>query len=186
MGEHTITAEWHEIPADADPASVTGSVSGGAYLVYRCDCGAPLDDRTAAQLHAMEHDKCSACLGSASEQPTPGFRRPCTACAGTGSRGHELVWQAAHAEAEQVITLGLVRRVTRGLPETFSLSQAADEVRALLAVPAGRLPVGPRVRDLLLRLEKDGEIILASAPDELLHGTDVVLYRDPLWRRLSG
>jgi hypothetical protein len=180
MVKHTISVEWDEIPPDADPADLVG----GAFRSYRCDCGTPLEERVTAQLHAMEHDRCSTCLGSAVEEPVPGFQRPCTACTGTGRRGAELVWQAAYAEAEQVITLGLVRRVVRGLPEPFALSQVADEVRALLGLQPGRLPVGPRVRDLLRRLAEDGEIAMASAPDELLHGPSVVLYRDPLWRRL--
>jgi hypothetical protein len=183
MVKHTITVEWDEIPAEADAEGLAG---GAAYRGYRCDCGAPLPDRTAAQLHAMENDWCSACLGSAVEEIVPEFRRPCTACAGTGRRGPELVWQAAYAEAETVITVGLVRRVVRGLPEPFALSQAADAVRSLLGLRAGRLPVGPRVGELLRRLAEDGEIVMASAPDELLHGSSVVLYRDPLWRRVTA
>ncbi|MFI0419880.1 hypothetical protein C1I98_13280 [Spongiactinospora gelatinilytica] len=180
MAKHTITVTWDEIPADADPDALVG----GAFRGYRCDCGLPLDRRVTAELHAMENDMCSTCLGAAEEVVVPGFARPCTACASTGRRGPQLVWQAAYGEAEQVITIGLLRRVVRGLPEPFALSRAADEVRALLGLPPGRLPVGPRVRDLLQRLAEEGEIALASAPDELLHGTEVVLYRDPLWRRV--
>jgi hypothetical protein len=39
------------------------------------------------------------------------------------------------------------------------------------------------VRDLLLRMQAAGEITMLSAPDELLDGADVVLYRDPQWQR---
>jgi hypothetical protein len=69
--------------------------------------------------------------------------------------------------------------------EPFQLSQVADTVRDLLGLPVGRLPVGPRVRDILRRLEADGELVLVSAPDEMLRGTSVMLYRDPYWQHAS-
>jgi hypothetical protein len=145
----------------------------------------PLGERVTAELHAMETNQCSTCLGSATQEVVPGFTWRCRACAGTGRRGAELIWQVAYGEAEQLITLGVVRRVAGRLPEPFALSEAADMVRAMLDLPVGRLPVGPRVRDLLQRLEQEGELVMVSAPDELLGGS-MVLYRDPRWRRVSA
>ncbi|MCG5213771.1 hypothetical protein [Streptosporangium sp. KLBMP 9127] len=182
MNEHPISVDWDEIPEDADDRALLD----GAHRTYRCACGIPLGERVKAELHAMETDQCSTCFGRASREVLPGFTEACRACAGTGRRGAQLMWETAYGEAEQVITVGLVRQVTRRLPEPFALSQAADAVRGMLGLPAGRLPVGPRVRDLLLRLEQEGELVMVSAPDELL-GNDgsMVLYRDPLWRRIT-
>ncbi len=131
----------------------------------------------------MEANQCSACLGSASEEIVPGFVRRCPACAGTGRRGPQLVWQLAYSQAEETITIGLVRTLINQFSGPFRLSEMADTVRATLALPAGRLPVGPRVRDLLRQLEATGDLVMISAPDRLLHGTSVVLYRDPQWVR---
>ncbi|MGW4471651.1 hypothetical protein ACWENQ_18435 [Nonomuraea sp. NPDC004354] len=128
-------------------------------------------------------DMCTACLGSAQEEIVPGVTRACRACAGTGRRREQLIWQLAHLEAEQLITLPVVRDLVRQARGPFHLSQVADTVRAMLDLPAGRLPVGPRVRDLLLELEAAGEIVMVSAPDELVDGTEVVLHRDPAWER---
>ncbi|NUW38932.1 hypothetical protein [Nonomuraea rhodomycinica] len=154
---------------------------------YVCACGEDLPNRMSAEVHAAETGQCSVCLGSAEEPVAPGFvpelTRACTACAGTGRRREQVVWQLAHAEAEQLITVGVVRDVVAGFDGPFHLSEVADVVRAGLGLQAGRLPVGPRVRDLLLRLQASGEITMLSAPDELLAGTDVVLYRDPQWQR---
>ncbi|WP_113703030.1 hypothetical protein [Nonomuraea lactucae] len=153
--------------------------------VHTCDCGARLDGRMAAELHAAENGQCTACLGSAEEQVVPGLTRRCTACAATGRRREQITWQLAHAEAEQVITMSVVRGVVAELDGPFHLSEIADLVRAGLGLPLGRLPVGPRVRDLLLMMQSAGEITMVSAPDELLDGTDVVLYRDPQWQRVA-
>lgn len=151
---------------------------------YGCTCGAYLAGRMAAEVHAAEQHQCSACLGSAREEMAPGVTRACTSCAGTGRRREQVTWQLAHTEAEQLITLPVVRGVVEGFDGPFRLSEVADAVRAGFGLPAGRLPVGPRVRDLLLHLQAMGEIALVSAPDELLDGTDVVLYRDPQWQRV--
>ncbi|MEU6997946.1 hypothetical protein [Nonomuraea sp. NPDC046570] len=150
---------------------------------FACDCGTVLADRVTAELHAMENNRCTACLGTATEPVVPDFARECPSCAGTGRRREQIVWQLAYTEAERLITLGVVRGMVAGLDGPFHLSEVADSVRAALGLPVGRLPVGPRVRDLLLELQAAGEIVMLSAPDELLDGTDVVLYRDPRWQR---
>ncbi|YCK38801.1 hypothetical protein ACNF49_33570 [Actinomadura sp. ATCC 39365] len=149
---------------------------------FGCDCGAVLAGRMAAELHAAENGRCSACLGSAVEQLAPDLTRGCTVCAATGGRKEQITWQLAHTEAEELITMTVVRGIVAGLDGPFHLSDIADTVRAGFGLPAGRLPVGPRVRDLLLQLQAAGEIAMLSAPDELL-GTDQVLYRDPQWQR---
>ncbi|SDR17516.1 hypothetical protein SAMN04489764_3872 [Thermostaphylospora chromogena] len=181
VAEHTITVEWGDIPPDADgPALV-----GGAYREYSCTCGVPLPHRMAAELHAVATEQCSTCLGSAVEELVPGFRRGCTSCAGTGRRRNQLMWQLAHAEAELVITVDMVREVIAEFSGPFALSTVADTVRDRLGLRPGRLPVGPRVRDVLRELEAAGEIEMISAPDEMLMGPSVVVYRDPSWRRVS-
>lgn len=182
MTKHVIAEEWDEIPQDADGLGV----AEGAFRSYRCSCGLPLPDRVSAELHAMEANQCSVCLGSASEEIVSGFVRRCSSCAGTGRRGPQLVWQLAYSQAEEAITLSLVRNLISQFTGPFRLSEMADAVRALLALPAGKLPVGPRVRDLLRQLEATGDLVLISAPDQLLHGTSVVLYRDPQWVRATA
>ncbi|MDF2710064.1 MAG: hypothetical protein K0R62_5716 [Nonomuraea muscovyensis] len=167
MTKHTITPPVAPILGDT----------------HTCDCGARLDGRMAAELHAAETGQCTVCLGSAEEAVAPGLDRGCTACAATGRRREQITWQLAHAEAEQVITMSVVRGVVAEFDGPFHLSEIADAVRDGLGLPAGRLPVGPRVRDLLLRMQAAGEITMLSAPDELLDGADVVLYRDPQWQR---
>ncbi|MFI6597663.1 hypothetical protein ACIBHX_15510 [Nonomuraea sp. NPDC050536] len=167
MTDHTLTPR-------------SGALMGDGYA---CTCGSLLPDRVNAELHASEHHRCTSCLGSAVEEPVPGFTRECTACAGTGRRREQITWQLAHAEAVEVITLSMVRGVVASYEGPFHLSEIADAVRDGLALPAGRLPVGPRVRDLLLLMQESGEIHMISAPDELLDGTDAVLYRDPQWQR---
>ncbi|MFF5250108.1 hypothetical protein ACFY3V_38000 [Streptosporangium sp. NPDC000095] len=182
MRMHTITALWEEVPDDADDLVV---VSGG-FRIYLCVCGSRLPDRAAAESHAAETDQCTTCLGTTVEDIVPGFSQPCTACAGTGRRTVQLTWQLAHLEAESVITVEIVRGLISGLAEPFRLSQVADLVRDTLHLPVGRLPVGPRVRDILRGLEAKGELVLVSAPDELLRGTSVTLYRDPYWEHATG
>lgn len=149
---------------------------------YACECGAVLAGRMTAEVHAAENGLCSACFGSTVEYPVPGLRRPCTSCAGTGRRREQVAWQLAHAEAEHMITMAVVRSVVDRHDGPFRLSEIADTVRDGLGLPPGRLPVGPRVRDLLLELQAVGEITMLSAPDEMI-GTDMVLYRDPQWQR---
>lgn len=149
---------------------------------FACDCGVILGGRMAAELHAAESGLCSSCLGSAEEEAAPGLERGCTSCAGTGRRREQVTWQLAHAEAEHLITITVVRGIVAGFDGPFHLSEIADTVRNGLGLPAGRLPVGPRVRDLLLQLQAAGEIAMLSAPDEMV-GTDMVLYRDPQWQR---
>jgi len=168
MTKHTITLR-------------TGTILGE---VYGCDCGAQLAGRMAAEVHAADNRQCTVCLGSAEEEPAPGLERPCTSCAGTGRRREQITWQLAHAEAEQLITLPVVRGVVESFDGPFRLSEIADAVRDGLALPPGRLPVGPRVRDLLLEMQSAGEITMVSAPDGLIDGTDVVLFRDPQWQRV--
>ncbi|MEU0521541.1 hypothetical protein [Streptosporangium sp. NPDC006007] len=182
MKKHTITARWSEIPDDADDLVL---VRGG-FRTYLCLCGRPLADRGAAESHAMETNQCTTCLGSATEQIVPSFSQSCTSCAGTGRRAVQLTWELACAEAEATITVDLVRELIAPLTGPFRLSEVADTVRATLDLPVGRLPVGPRVRDVLRRLEADGELVLISAPDELIRGTTVVLYRDPYWQHASA
>ena len=167
MTKHTITRQ-------------TGTILGET---YGCDCGAQFAGRMAAEVHATEHHQCSVCLGSAEEELAPGLMRPCTSCAGTGRRREQIVWQLAHAEAEQLITRDTVRNVVESFDGPFHLSEVADAVRDGFGLPPGRLPVGPRVRDLLLEMQAAGEITMVSAPDELIDGTDVVLFRDPQWQR---
>ncbi|MEV4115010.1 hypothetical protein [Nonomuraea sp. NPDC049695] len=149
---------------------------------FACECGAVLAGRMTAELHAVENGLCSVCLGSAQEEVAPGLTQACTACAATGRRKEQITWQLAYAEAEQLITSAVVRGVVAGFEGPFHLSEIADAVRAGLGLPAGRLPVGPRVRDLLLELQAVGEITMLSAPDEMI-GADMVLYRDPQWQR---
>ncbi|MCF6471381.1 hypothetical protein FAF44_23740 [Nonomuraea sp. MG754425] len=149
---------------------------------FACACGVVLGGRMTAELHAAENGLCSACLGSTEEDLVPGLRRPCPSCAGSGGRREQVTWQLAHAEAEHLITMTVVRGVVANLDGPFRLSEVADTVRTGLGLPAGRLPVGPRVRDLLLQLQAAGEITMLSAPDEMV-GTDMVLYRDPQWQR---
>ncbi|MEU4537725.1 hypothetical protein AB0G15_22975 [Streptosporangium sp. NPDC023825] len=182
MRKHTITALWEEIPDDADDLAV---VRGG-FRVYLCTCGRRPADRAAAESHASETDQCTTCLGATVEDIVPGFSQPCTACAGTGRRKAQLSWQLAHLEAESVITVEIVRGLIAGLTGPFRLSEVADLVRETLHLPVGRLPVGPRVRDVLRGLEAQGELVLISAPDELLRGTSVMLYRDPYWEHATG
>ncbi|WP_327092920.1 hypothetical protein OIE66_20435 [Nonomuraea sp. NBC_01738] len=167
MTKHTITPQNGPLLGDG----------------YGCDCGAVLAGRMNAELHAAENNLCTTCLGSAEEQVAPGLTRGCTTCAGSGGRREQIVWQLAHTEAEQLITVTMVRGVISGFDGPFHLSEVADIVRDGLDLPAGRLPVGPRVRDLLLHLQAAGEITMVSAPDELIDGTEVVLYRDPQWQR---
>ncbi|MEV8638244.1 hypothetical protein AB0395_41985 [Streptosporangium sp. NPDC051023] len=181
MKKHTITTLWDEVPDDADDLLV---VRGG-FRNYLCLCGKHLADRDAAELHAMETNQCTTCLGTAIEQIMPNFSQRCTSCAGTGKRKAQLSWELAYAEAEATITVDLVRKVIAPLTGPFQLSQVADTVRAVLGLPVGRLPVGPRVRDVLRQLEAAGELVLVSAPDELLRGTTIVLYRDPYWQHAS-
>ncbi|MEV6868598.1 hypothetical protein AB0M44_47455 [Streptosporangium subroseum] len=181
MKKHTITALWEEIPDDADDLVL---VRGG-FRVYLCLCGKQLADRAAAELHAAETNQCTTCLGSTVEHIVPSFSQPCTACAGTGRRKAQLTWELAYMEAETAIPVEIVRKVIADFTEPFQLSQVADTVRDLLGLPVGRLPVGPRVRDILRRLEADGELVLVSAPDEMLRGTSVMLYRDPYWQHAS-
>ncbi|GIH25087.1 hypothetical protein Aph01nite_33970 [Acrocarpospora phusangensis] len=150
---------------------------------FSCACDLALPDQTAAELHAMELNLCTTCFGSTRQEPFPGYTRPCTSCAATGRRGRQLVWQLAHAEAERTITLPLIRLLLPHRP--FRLSELSDKVRSHLSLPPGRLPVGPRVRDLLLHLQAQGEVALLSAPDRLLDGPDVVLYNDPHWVRTT-
>lgn len=146
---------------------------------YACSCGADLPDQMSAELHASEANLCTVCLGTLEEEPFPGWRRRCLACAGTGRRGPQLVWELAHAEAETAIP---VRVVLALLPERpFRLSELADLVRERLNLPPGRLPVGPRVRDILLQLQQEGEVALISAPEQLLDDSGAVLYDDPYW-----
>ncbi|WP_433257122.1 hypothetical protein ACQPYK_19515 [Streptosporangium sp. CA-135522] len=178
MKKHTITALWEEIPDDADDLVL---VRGG-FRLYLCLCGKHLADRAAAEAHAAETNQCTTCLGSATEEIVPGFSQECTSCAGTGRRNAQLTWELAYVEAETMITIGLVRSLIAPFTEPFQLSQVADTVRSALGLPVGRLPVGPRVRDVLRQLEAAGELTLVSAPDELLRGTTVVLYRDPYWQ----
>ncbi|PZG19476.1 hypothetical protein [Nonomuraea aridisoli] len=149
---------------------------------YACTCGAVLTGRMTAEVHAAENGLCSACLGSTEEDLAPGLRRPCTSCAGTGRRSEQVTWQLAHAEAEHLITMTMVRGVVEHFDGPFRLSEIADTIRDGLGLPPGRLPVGPRVRDLLLQLQAAGEITMLSAPDEMV-GTDMVIYRDPQWQR---
>jgi hypothetical protein len=158
----------------------TGGLLGGA---YSCACGAAFTERTAAEMHATETNRCTGCLGTGSEELAPGLERGCSTCAGSGGRKEQIVWQLAHTEAEQLITAAMVRSVVAGFDGPFRLSEIADIVRDGLRLPAGRLPVGPRVRDLLLEMQAAGEIAMVSAPDELIDGTEVVLYRDPAWQR---
>ncbi|GAA2775551.1 hypothetical protein [Nonomuraea dietziae] len=99
-------------------------------------------------------------------------------------RREQLIWQLAHDEAAQLITLPVVRDLVKQTRGAFRLSEIADAVRAALNLPVGRLPVGPRVRDLLLDMQAADEIVMVSAPDELLEGTEVVLHRDPAWERV--
>jgi hypothetical protein len=181
MTKHSIAEEWDEIPDGADELSMVQ----GAFRSYRCSCGLPLPDRVAAELHAMEANQCSGCLGSAHTEIVPGFVRRCPACAGTGRRGQQLVWELAYSQAEETITIALVRSLLNRFTGPFRLSEMADAVRAALSLPVGRLPVGPRVRDLLRELEVAGDLVMISAPDRLLHGTAVVLYRDPQWVRAT-
>nr|WP_206068275.1 hypothetical protein [Nonomuraea sp. FMUSA5-5] len=150
---------------------------------FACGCGVILGGRMSAELHAAENGLCSACLGSTEEEVAPGLNRPCASCAGSGRRREQVNWQLAHAEAEHLITMTVVRGVVAGFDGPFRLSEVADTVRNGLGLPAGRLPVGPRVRDLLLQLQAAGEITMLSAPDEMV-GTDMVLYRDPQWQRV--
>ncbi|MEV0612303.1 hypothetical protein AB0I81_03195 [Nonomuraea sp. NPDC050404] len=150
---------------------------------YACGCGVILGGRMTAELHAAESGLCSSCLGSAEQEEAPGLTRPCTSCAGTGRRREQITWQFAAAEAEHLITMTVVRGVVAGFDGPFHLSEIADTVRNGLGLPTGRLPVGPRVRDLLLQLQAAGEITMLSAPDEMV-GTDMVLYRDPQWQRV--
>jgi hypothetical protein len=178
MTKHTITTQWDDVPDDADDLALIQ----GAFRRYACTCGTSLTDRSAAELHAVEANRCTACLGSAEEEVVPGFVRPCNSCAGTGRRGVQLMWQVAYGEAEKMITLELVRDVIAPLREPFHLSEVSDRVRALLGLEPGRLPVGPRVGELLRRLEADGELVMLSAPDQRLRGTSVVLYNDPAWQ----
>ncbi|MFF5210924.1 hypothetical protein [Streptosporangium sp. NPDC000396] len=178
MEKHMITALWEEIPDDADDIAL---INGG-FRTYLCLCGTHLEDRTAAELHAAEIDRCTACLGATTEEVVPGFSQECTSCAGTGRRNVQLVWELACAEAETMITVDLVRQVIAPFTQPFRLSQVADTVRDTLGLPVGRLPVGPRVRDVLRSLEATGELVLVSAPDELLRGPTIVLYRDPYWQ----
>ncbi|MET8159997.1 hypothetical protein ABZT47_26840 [Sphaerisporangium sp. NPDC005289] len=182
MTTHTITAQWDEIPENADDRAL---VEGRAFRTFRCSCRTPLPNRAAAELHASETGQCTVCLGSADEEIVPGFVRRCAACAATGRRNVQLVWEVAHGEAEQVITLDLVRGLVDGFPGPFRLSEVADATRLTLGLPLGRLPVGPRVRDLLREMEAAGELVMLSAPDEMLRGPSVVLYRDPQWQRVS-
>ncbi|MEV0587239.1 hypothetical protein [Nonomuraea sp. NPDC050310] len=157
--------------------------------VFGCECGATLSGRMPAELHAAENQLCTVCLGSAREELAPGLVRGCSACAGTGRRREQITWQLAHTEAEQLITVPLVRSVISGYEGSFRLSEIADAVRSGLGLPAGRLPVGPRVRDILLQLQFWGEIVMVSAPDELVDDVPTFLYRDPSWQRartLSG
>ncbi|GAA2873781.1 hypothetical protein GCM10010517_34360 [Streptosporangium fragile] len=182
MRKHTIAAMWEEIPDDADDLAL---VNGG-FRVYLCLCGKSLPDRTAAELHAMETDQCTTCLGTTTEDIVPGYSQKCTACAGTGRRKAQLTWELAHAEAEMVITVEIVRDLISGFTEPFRLSQVADLVRDTLRLPVGRLPVGPRVRDVLRQLEAMGELVLISAPEQLLRGTTVMLYRDPYWEHVRN
>ncbi|GAA3801489.1 hypothetical protein GCM10022226_21530 [Sphaerisporangium flaviroseum] len=183
MATHTITSQWDEIPEDADDLAL---VQGGAFRTFQCACGTPLPNRMAAELHATETNQCTACLGSADEEIVPGFVRRCPACAATGRRNVQLVWEVAHSEAEQIITVELVRGLIDGLTGPFRLSEVADATRLALGLPMGRLPVGPRVRDVLRELEAAGELVMLSAPDELLRGPSVVLYRDPQWQRVTA
>ncbi|GAA1712134.1 hypothetical protein AB0K40_29945 [Nonomuraea bangladeshensis] len=159
--------------------SPQNSILGEAFA---CACGVILGGRMTAELHAAENNLCSACLGSAEEEVAPGLSRGCTSCAGSGRRKEQITWQLAHAEAENLITMSVVRGIVARFDGPFRLSEIADTVRTGLGLPAGRLPVGPRVRDLLLQLQAAGEIAMLSAPDEML-GTDMVLYRDPQWQR---
>lgn len=149
---------------------------------FACDCGVLLGGRMVAELHAADNGLCSACLGTTREEPAAGLTRPCTSCAGSGRRKEQVHWQLAYAEAEHLITMTVVRGVVAGFDGPFRLSEIADTVRSGLGLPTGRLPVGPRVRDLLLQLQAAGEITMLSAPDEMV-GTDMVLYRDPQWQR---
>lgn len=151
---------------------------------FGCACGAVLADRMAAELHAAENQLCTSCLGSAREEVVVGLERGCSSCAGTGRRREQITWQLAHAEAEQVITVNLVRTVIAGFDGPFHLSEIADAVRAGLGIPAGRLPVGPRVRDLLLQLSQQGEIVMVSAPEALVDDVPTFLYDDPRWQRV--
>ncbi|MFF0245683.1 hypothetical protein [Streptosporangium sandarakinum] len=182
MEKHTITAMWDEIPEDADDLAL---VRGG-YRTYLCFCGKRLPDRASAELHALETQQCTACLGSTTEDVVPGYSQTCTACAGTGRRKVQVTWNLAYAEAERMITPDVVRAIIAPMREPFRLSQVADAVRDALGLPVGRLPVGPRVREILRRLEAAGELILVSAPDEMLRGPSVVLYRDPYWQHASN
>ncbi|MFG1705677.1 hypothetical protein ACFLIM_21020 [Nonomuraea sp. M3C6] len=149
---------------------------------FACDCGAVLAGRMTAELHAAENGLCSACLGSAEEELAPGLARGCSACVATGRRKEQITWQLAYAEAEHLITMTVIRGIVAGFDGPFHLSEIADTVRSGLGLAAGRMPVGPRVRDLLLQLQATGEITMLSAPDEMV-GTDMVLYRDPQWQR---
>ncbi|GAA1020078.1 hypothetical protein Aple_037750 [Acrocarpospora pleiomorpha] len=179
------TSKAADIPYEpdvADASDAPGSFDFPA-RAFTCACGLALPDETSAELHAMELNLCTACFGTTRQEPIPGYTRPCTACAATGRRGPQLVWELAHAEAERVITLPLIRALLPHRP--FRLSELSDQVRTHLGLPPGRLPVGPRVRDLLLHLQSQGELALLSAPARLLQGTDVVLYDDPHWVRTA-
>ncbi|GII80363.1 hypothetical protein Sru01_53450 [Sphaerisporangium rufum] len=182
MATHTITARWDEIPDDADDVAL---VREGAFRAFTCACAAPLPTRMAAELHAAETGQCTGCLGSGDEEVVPGFVRRCGSCAATGRRDVQLRWGAAHGEAEQVITRELVRELVAGYAGPFRLSEVAGAVRARLGLPVGRLPVGPRVRDVLRAMEATGELVMLSAPDRMLRGPSVVLYHDPRWQRAA-
>lgn len=171
MTSHTITPQ-------------TGSLLGAD--TFECTCGAVLAGRMTAELHASENNRCTVCLGTSQEHMAPGLVRGCSSCAGTGRRREQITWQLAHHEAEQLITLAMVRGVVAETDRPFHLSEVADVVRAGLQLPAGRLPVGPRVRDLLLHLQAAGEIVMVSAPDELIDDVPTFLYNDPQWQRAGA
>ncbi|MFI6317943.1 hypothetical protein ACIBG8_10520 [Nonomuraea sp. NPDC050556] len=170
MTEHTISPQ-------------TGSLLGDD--TYACTCGAVLAGRMTAELHASENNRCTVCLGTAQEEIAPGLVRGCSSCAGTGRRREQITWQLAHSEAEQVITLAMVRGVVAQIDRPFHLSEIADAVRAGLRLVPGRLPVGPRVRDLLLHLQAMGEVVMVSAPDELIDDVPTFLYNDPQFQRVG-
>ncbi|WP_066375015.1 hypothetical protein [Herbidospora mongoliensis] len=146
-----------------------------------CSCGVDLPDQVTAELHASEANLCTACFGTMEEEPFPGWKRRCLACAGTGRRGPQLVWELAHVEAETVIPVRVVLALLPGRP--FRLSELADLVRERLSLAPGQLPVGPRVRDVLLQLQQEGEVALISAPEQLMDEEGAVLYEDPYWVR---
>ncbi|GAA2411010.1 hypothetical protein GCM10010404_81150 [Nonomuraea africana] len=178
---HAISSTWDEpLPKGA----TMGELMEGRFRSYSCFCGQPLLDRSAAQLHAIETNQCSICLGQTRISLVPGTEHGCGYCNVTGTRDAELAEQLDRGKVEAVIDEAAFLRVVEGFRgEAFTQPDIVERLAAMapeVLTPQLMLRVG----QLLRVVERKGVIMRVSAPS----GVDgvVVLYDTPRYQVTSS